>query len=372
MTSTTAHNLLVTALRDPAAMAGWDETVWKALLSVARNEGLLARLYTTLEEQGLISKLPGKVRTLLDESRCACARNHTDLRFEVNRLTRALAQLQVPIILLKGGAYVVADLPPARGRFASDLDILVPETRIEAVEQALLAAGWERAQLEHYDEHYYRDWMHEIPPLWHPDRLLVIDLHHTIVPRTARVTPNAKALLEAAIPLEDPRLRVLCPTDMVLHSAVHLFNEEMRHGLRDLVDLHDLLTHFGKDSRFWADLQVRADLHNLERTLFYLLRYSERLLATEIPESAREQAARRGAPSAVLRPIMDQLMIRALNPLPPGRPQPARALALWLLYVRSHWLKMPPLLLVRHLVVKGLRRWGGRFPPADRKAPANP
>ena len=48
MTSTTAHNLLVTALRDPAAMAGWDQALWKALLSVARNEGLLARLYTTI------------------------------------------------------------------------------------------------------------------------------------------------------------------------------------------------------------------------------------------------------------------------------------------------------------------------------------
>ncbi len=112
MTSTTARNPLVTALRDTKAMAGWDETVWKALISVARSEGLLARLCAALDERGLISALPEKVRTLLVESRSTCARNHTDLRFEVNRLARALAQLQVPIILLKGGASVVAENSP--------------------------------------------------------------------------------------------------------------------------------------------------------------------------------------------------------------------------------------------------------------------
>ena len=38
------------------------------------------------------------------------------------------------------------------------------------------------------------------------------------------------------------------------------------------------------------------------------------------------------------------------------RPRRRAGLARWLLYVRSHWLRMPPLLLARHLLRKSLRR----------------
>ena len=74
-----------------------------------------------------------------------------------------------------------------------------------------------------------------------PPRETPLDIHHTIAPLTSRVGPNAEALLAASIPLSDPRLRILGPADMVLHSAVHLLNDEVGKPLRDLLDLHDLL-----------------------------------------------------------------------------------------------------------------------------------
>ncbi|WP_204329989.1 nucleotidyltransferase family protein, partial [Proteus mirabilis] len=56
---------------------------------------------------------------------------------------RALAPLDVPVVLLKGTAFAAAGLSPARGRNIGDLDILVPRDRLDEVEAALLAAGWE-------------------------------------------------------------------------------------------------------------------------------------------------------------------------------------------------------------------------------------
>jgi hypothetical protein len=49
---------------------------------------------------------------------------------------------------------------------------------------------------------------------------------------------------------------------------------------------------------------------------------------------------------------MDRLVALALLPPHPDYPPRARALACWLLYVRSHWLRMPPWLLIRHLLHK--------------------
>ena len=105
--------------------------------------------------------------------------------------------LAVPIVLLKGTAYVMADLPPARGRMLGDLDLMVPRDRIDEVERTLIAAGWLSAELNDYDQRYYREWTHEIPPLRHPDRDTEVDIHHTIVASTSRALVDAAALLAA-------------------------------------------------------------------------------------------------------------------------------------------------------------------------------
>ncbi|WP_164045505.1 nucleotidyltransferase family protein, partial [Serratia marcescens] len=65
-----------------------------------------------------------------------------------------------------------------------DLDILVPRDRLDEVEAALLAAGWEWVKPDPYDDAYYRRWMHELPPLIHRERDRMIDVHHTILPLT--------------------------------------------------------------------------------------------------------------------------------------------------------------------------------------------
>ena len=351
---------LLLALQDPPTLTKLDNSSWQDLFDVARHNGLFAKLAAVAHQHGILPQIPDRAQMHLEEALLIVNHHQTTIRFEVNRLVRALSHLEVPIVLLKGGAYLMADLPSARGRFMSDLDIMVPKDKIVSIEEALLAAGWERARLTEYDEHYFRDWMHEIPPIWHPERRVVTDIHHTIVPVTSRYRPDTEALFSAAVALEDPRLKVLCPADMVLHSAVHLFNEEYFWGLRDLADLHDLLEYFGKTEGFWDDLLDRSRLHGLDRILYYLLRYTRRLFGTLIPDYV-EKAAQTHAPHMIVRVIMDVLVLSALKPSAPGQSHPGRAIALFFLRIHSHWLKMPPLLLARHLTIKFLYRWRTRF-----------
>ena len=171
------------------------------------------------------------------------AARHVGLvRWELNRIERALKHLQIPILLLKGAAYVAAGLPAARGRLVSDIDIMVPRQALDGAEAALQAAGWRPIKLDPYDQRYYRTWMHELPPLVHSERGTVVDLHHTILPPTSRLKPDPAKLWSAAQPLGTGPLHVLAPPDMVLHSAAHLFHDgDLRFSLRDLVDIADLL-----------------------------------------------------------------------------------------------------------------------------------
>lgn len=90
--------------------------------------------------------------------------NRQELVAESWYLLRLLSDLDVPVIFLKGAAYALADLDVAKGRMATDIDILVPEDAIGDVEARLQQAGWASMKTNEYDDSYYRQWMHEIPP----------------------------------------------------------------------------------------------------------------------------------------------------------------------------------------------------------------
>lgn len=356
-----AVHLLLTALRTPAALPALSLPDWDLLLRVARRARLLGRLEADLAVLGLLGAIPPKAAEHLRAARAVIAHRDTMIRWEVNRLLWALREVDVPLILLKGAAYVIAQLPPARGRLFADVDLLVPEAAVPPVEEALLARGWSSLKLHPYDERYYRLWMHEIPPLRHRERGTEIDIHHALLPRTSRLRSDPAALLAAARPLAEPRLRVLAPVDMVLHALVHLFLEgDPSDGLRlrDLVDVHDLLLHFGRESGFWENLAPRARELGFERPLYYGLHWAGRLLNTPIPAAVVREAAA-GAPPVPVRICMERLIPLALLPEHPDHRRIPARLARWLLYLRSHWLRMPTGLLVRHLFFKSWLRLRG-------------
>jgi hypothetical protein len=274
-------------------------------------------------------------------------------RYEVRQIGRALEGLGLPLILLKGAAYAMAGLDAGRGRLFSDIDILVPKTHLPEVEAALMMHGWITTHHDPYDQRYYRQWMHELPPMQHSRRGNSIDLHHAILQSTARVGEDPDKLRAAARPIAGmPGLATLSPADMVLHSAVHLFFDgEFDKGLRDLVDLHRLLGQFGTQPGFWEGLPARARVLELGRPLFYALRYCRLLLGTPVPQAVLDAVAPDG-PNPALRRLMDRLFERALRPLHASCETPASAVARFLLYVRGIWLRMPPLLLSRHLFHK--------------------
>jgi hypothetical protein len=347
---------LLLALRDPERTLALTPAGWDRLVPEARAAGLLGHLGVRLDEQKLLACLPEYVQDHVRAAMTLAAECHRGIRWELDRVRRALRDLDVPLVLLKGAAYVLAELPPARGRVFSDVDVMVPKAALPAVEATLLRAGWEPVKLDPYDQRYYRTWMHELPPLRHHRRRTVIDVHHTILPESGRLRPDPADLLQAARPAGDGAFRVLAPTDMVLHSAAHLFQDgTLGMGLRDLTDLDALLRHFGETPGFWSALVRRAERLHLGRPLFYAVRYCSRMLGTRV-SPAGDPALSGFRPPWPGTAVMDGLVSRALRPHAPAPAPVGTRLARRLLYLRSHWLRMPPHLLAAHLARKAGRR----------------
>ena len=356
-------SLLVAALRDPQALCTWSLTHWELLIRQARRADLLSRLALLLDDKGLLGKVPAGPRAHLEAGRTVWLAQEEAVRRELGYVCKALSRSRVEAILLKGAAYLFAELPVARGRLYADVDILVPRGSLGEVEAGLMLHGWASTHHHPYDQRYYRRWMHELPPLMHAKRLTVLDVHHAILPPTARLKPDSAKLWAASQSVPGaPPLRLLSPADMVLHSAAHLFfNEEFSHGLRDLTDIDGLLRHFGRHPGFWDGLPDRAKELDLARPLYYALRYANRVLDTPVPQQAF-LAAEAGRPPTSLGCLMDNLFLRALQPDHPSTADTITSLAKRALYVRAHWLRMPPLLLAYHLTAKAFRR--------DEEAPA--
>ncbi len=355
---TTAIPLLVEVLRCPARIHDVPLAALDGLLRAATRARLLGRLAVLALDADPDATLDPKLRTRLIAARAVVDNHARSLRWEVGRVAHALRRTGVRTVLLKGAAYLIADLSASRGRLSSDLDILVPRERLPDVERALTDAGWESNKPDPYDQRYYREWMHELPPMTHRERRNVLDVHHTISPPTGRLQPDAGRLLADAVPAGDGTLRVLAPEDMVLHAAVHLFHDgDLSDGLRDLVDIDDLLRDFGgRDPGFWHRLCARSALHGLDLPLFYATRYGRRILGTPVPEGTMPRTER-GRPGALRLAAMDRLVTKVLAAPRDDTVTADVKVARWLLYARSHRLRMPLRLLVPHLARKG---WGRR------------
>ena len=349
-------SLLVEVLSAPSRVRLLDLPGWERLLRQANSANVGAILVFLLEEHGLLDDVPPQPREHLEAARIVALRHRRLTGYEVERIRSDLAHLGLPLILLKGAAYAMAGLPSGRGRLFSDIDILVPKDRLDDVESALMVHGWASTHHDAYDQRYYRTWMHELPPMVHLRRGNAIDVHHAILPETAPVRPDPALLRAAARPIPGDLgaldVRTLSAHDMFLHSAVHLFfGGEFDQGLRDLFDMHRLATHFGAEPGFWDGLVARAVALELTRPMFYALRYATRTFGTPVPASVMDAAAAFAPPRLVLA-LMDALFVRALMPPHPDCAARFDGAAHFALYVRGNWLRMPLVLLTRHLFHK--------------------
>nr|WP_087573395.1 nucleotidyltransferase family protein [Sphingomonas sp. CDS-1] len=317
--------LLVQALRDPDGVMALDARRWNDLIAMARAERLIGTLALRIEDR----PVPEAVRPILSDARLEAEREARQALWEADRAAEALADLDVPVVLLKGTAYAAAGLLAGQGRFIGDLDILVPREAMEQVEHALLRAGWEWVKDDPYDDAYYRQWMHELPPMIHAGRDRMIDVHHTVLPLTARQTPDAGAMIAEAVPITN-ELYMLSTEDRVCHAAAHLLADgDLAGGLRNLWDIHCLFDEVDADA-----LKARAARHGL---------------AAHVGQARRLAAALYGEGARLT--VWDRIVAARLLARD-GWGRERRKLLRFAFYLRSHWLRMPLAMLARHLFTK--------------------
>ena len=332
-----AARALTRLLARPETAARLSGAQWQAVLTVAKAE----RLDGTLAHRLRNAAIPGSVAPILCDAATETAHFQRVARWDCAQIALATANSSAPVVLLKGAALLLSGSSAAPGRAIGDVDLLVPRDALDEVESRLIEAGWEWAKPDPYDDAYYRRWMHELPPLIHKSRNSVADVHHTILPLTARPTPDPAAIIARARPVEGSALLVPAPTDLLIHAAAHLIADgELEGGLRNLWDIDRLAREHGT-ADFWMTVMEHARGHQLTEPVRRALRLARRLYGTPVPNAS----------CGTQRPS-DALFLRRLLARD-GWGRSRAPLTRLAFSARGHALRMPPRLLIPHL----WRKW---------------
>lgn len=368
---------LLRIYREPERALALLASEWSDLFGVMRRARCTGPMGVRLRQGGVMDQLHDRVQGQFETARIVAQDRRHLLRWELAELARALRGLDSPVIALKGAAYELQGLPFAEGRVPADVDLLVSPASLARAESVLKAAGWVSAQLDPYDERYYRDWAHEVPPLRHPERQIEVDLHHAITPERTGGRVDTSLLIDGSI--AGRQFRVFSPVDQVLHCALHTFRDSDLDGrLREVIDFDQLVRVFGADDprKFSNLLYRRADELSVREELSAAVRCGRRWLGTPAwadAEMATDTSVKpvrdtdgRGlvfgltARDGLRERSMDALLDAAMLPGPHQRPTPGAHLAKLVLLTRYHLRRMPLQRLLPHLFEKTRRRWTRR------------
>jgi len=345
--------LVSLVFRNPDAIRRFSLGDWDRLVRQARQADLLARLHILLLQEGLDGEIPAVARWHFEVATALAECQSTEIQRELRQLRTMLERLGLPLVVLKGAAYVAAGLIAARGRHIDEIDLLVPREHLDEVESVLKLADWHTVELPEYDQRYFQRWRNDAPSQQNLRCATVINVHHTILPDTARFRPDAAKLHRRATEVPGfPSIFVLTTEDRILHAVTLLFHDDgLPHGLRDLSDLDLLLRQAATEEDFWPRLLARAEEFELIRPLFYALRYVRYFFDTPVPVEVHVRLENT-APSKASLKLMDGIYKRMLAPNHLSCNDAFTSLARHATYLRTHWLRRPPRLLVPHLFHK--------------------
>ena len=277
-------------------------------------------------------------------------RQAQQVRFECLEIAAILNKKDIVPVFLKGAGYTLAGSQNGRGRIYSDIDVLVEKSVIDIAQDSLQKKGWYSKKLNDYDERYYREWAHEVPPMSNIFRGTIIDLHHNLVPPITGRAPDPQLFFDEII-YNQEGLALLSPPAATLHSCVHLFtNEDFTNGFRDLVDLYLLIQEYG-DEEYWEKLLKLAEMSGFTLELFYCIEMLKQTFELELPESINQFLSKKYK-NFKTDFLIQSVFKRALYPHHPLTFSWENNLANFLVYIRGHWIKMPFHILVMHLSVK--------------------
>jgi hypothetical protein len=323
---------------------------WENIIHVLREVNLLAACFYRLEKEDKLTLLPPFAFKHMKAAAIYSSRQSEQVMFESKLLQNILDAESIPAVFLKGASYTLRKSKNSEGRVYSDIDLLVTKNDISNAEKALAKHAWRTKKLSEYDNNYFREWSHEIPPMFNIHRGTVLDLHHNILLPISGREVNVELLTENCQKIEGG-YTVLGYAATILHSIVHLIiNEDVSNGYRDVLDITTLIK--DNDSpEFWQEITSLSSKLGFNNELYLALSLSTKYASLTIPNDVWE-ALNKQRNNSKLNFLLNHVYYFALQPHSPKVQTLKHKVSISIVYILGHLQKMPLKILVPHLLTK--------------------
>jgi hypothetical protein len=267
---------------------------WEDLIARAQAEGVAPLLYWTISNAGGNTSLPEPLQHSLRSAYAATWSQNQRIFKELEGLMQHFDEADIPAVLLKGACFALTVYPDPGLRPMGDLDLLVPESRLQEAVDIAKILGYESAVPE-ASPGLGALLNHAICLQKMDGPLLMVELHSRLLGGEA---------FTYAVPVDwfwsqvepfdgDSRgrfgaLHMLTPTAQLLYAGAHA---ALQHGgknttLRWYYDI-DRLIRLYADRMDWDVLLLQARIFEWSSALDAALSQTQACFATPIPDRVR-------------------------------------------------------------------------------------
>ena len=200
------------------------------------------------------------VELLLSAFETDGAKQNKVYRTTLLNLAKRLNEAGIPMVALKGAAFLVEEKDPASWRSISDIDVLVSEAHVHRAGEALASAGYQFLLPE---DGYRIEDHHHFRPMQDPVTGTAVEVHTRFVWNRADDPTNPEEIIaRSSVKIVDGvEVRIPCPEHRIAHLIVHAQIGDRRFvarriELKDILDLAIIANHYQVD---WLEVEALFD-----------------------------------------------------------------------------------------------------------------
>ena len=269
------------------------EVSWERVIHRANTHLIISAVWVGLCEKKLDSKLENEVRNYLQKLHTLNLRRNQGLKRQAIEAVDVLNKIGIVPMLIKGAVQLFQPVHKDFGaRMMTDLDILVPKSRIDEAIKALTQIGYQI----YYDPNIDWEAHYHAPPMGRQGEYGCIELHHGAYGKYANQVLSTAEIWARAEECDTTgiRFKVPNPTYAVLLGLLH---SQFTHGypqrlMLDYKGLHDMVAMVGHLNRDvdWDQIQNRLAKHGLNSVLRTHLWMAHRMFNLPVQNDIRPSA----------------------------------------------------------------------------------
>ncbi len=206
-----------------------DNIRWDHFFAISVNHAIAPFIYKSLLDHQLNDRLPSEYEEAFEAFYSLNKVRNNNLKMALDETITILNSIGIVPILLKGSHALYGLIPDSDQRMLSDIDLLVPSTRIIEAQKTLLDHGYYPPS--NYDSNPLDECSgkHQLTPLFHHASAGCVELH-----RHANFTPLHPRLIEHLFKPENLQLNTenlnyySCPENtLFLYSLIHHYCDKV-------------------------------------------------------------------------------------------------------------------------------------------------